>query len=123
MQTMQNTQETNTFQKRPEEKPAPRAQLAYVTPAIDVLQSENEVLILADLPGVKAADLDIEFDKDVLHVVGRREAAGYAYKRSFTLSRDIDPESISAELADGVLKLHLPKHPSRRPRAIQVKTT
>jgi HSP20 family molecular chaperone IbpA len=97
------------------------AQLAWSTPAIDVLESDDELLVHADLPGVKPADLDIEFDKDVLTVVGKREAAGVAYKRSFALSRDLDPENIRAELADGVLTLHLPKHASRRARTIQVK--
>jgi len=123
MQTTPTTQD-NAFQKREQsqEKPA-RPALAYVTPAIDVFQSDTEVLVFADLPGVKSSDLDIEFDKDVLHVVGRREAAGYAYARSFTLSRDINPEAITAELTDGVLRLHLPKHASRRARAIQVKST
>jgi len=112
---------TQATQQQPAEKPVQQKPLPFVTPAIDVLQSENGFLVVADLPGVKQTDLDIQFDKDTLHVVGRREAAGYAYRRSFALSRDIDPDGITAELADGVLTLTLPKHASRRPRAIQVK--
>jgi HSP20 family molecular chaperone IbpA len=123
MQTpMTETQTSQPVEKREQDKTlAAKKALPFVTPAIDVLQSEHGFLILADLPGVKPSDLEVQFDKDTLHVVGRRESAGYAYRRSFTLSRDIDPEGISAELADGVLTLTLPKHASRRPRSIQVK--
>jgi len=122
MQTVpHDTQSQQSVEKREEKAPAQRKALPFVTPAIDVLQSDNGFLILADLPGVKSGDLEIQFDKDTLTVVGRREAAGYAYRRVFTLSRDIDPDGISAELADGVLTLQLPKHASRRARTIQVK--
>jgi len=122
MQTVPTETQTQTYEKRDQEKTAPtKKTLPFVTPAIDVLQSENGFLIVADVPGVKPADLDVQFDKDTLHVVARREQAGFAYRRSFTLSRDIDPEGISAELTDGVLTLTLPKHASRRARTIQVK--
>lgn len=122
MQTVTQESQTQSLDKREQEKTAvQRKALPFVTPAIDVLQSEQGFLVVADLPGVKPADLEVQFDKDTLHVVGRREAAGYAYKRSFTLSRDIDPEGITAELTDGVLTLTLPKHASKRPRTIPVK--
>jgi len=98
-----------------------KAELAFITPPVDVLESDNEILVLADLPGVKSSDLDIQFEKETLTFVGRREAAGIAYERSFVVPRDVDPDGIAAELSDGVLKLHLHKHPSRKAKSIQIK--
>lgn len=96
-------------------------ELTYVAPLVDVLESDAEILLVADVPGVRAADLDIQYEKDTLTVIGKRAEAGIAYKRSFAIPREVDPESIHAELADGVLKLHLGRHPSRRARTITVR--
>jgi len=123
MQTIPTTQMNGYDKNNTRDEKAQAKRYVFVTPAIDVIESDDEILVLADVPGVKAGDLDVQFDKDLLTLVGKREAAGIAYKRTFALSRDVDAERIGAELADGVLTLHLPKLASRKARSIQVKTS
>jgi HSP20 family protein len=124
MQTIPNTNGAREQKDARQDKAvAPLAKLAYMTPPIDVLEGDDEVLVVADVPGIRAQDVDIHFDKDVLTLIGKRESLGIAYKRTFAISRDVDAERINAELSDGVLTLHLPKLASRRARSIHVKTT
>lgn len=123
MQTVPQTQDIKATTPKTTDVPVKTkpSELAYVAPFVDVFESEAEILLVADVPGVKTADLDIQYEKDTLTFVGKRPEAGVAYKRSFSIPREIDPESIHAELADGVLKLHLGRHASRRARQIAVK--
>lgn len=108
------------------EGPAQEKRVTYLTPAVDVLDGEGEVLIVADVPGVKSENLTIRLEKETLSFVGQRTApkggADLAYRRSFTVPREIDVEHIAAELTDGVLTLHLPRHASAKPRQIAVRT-
>ena len=103
------------------------------TPAIDVLEKPDEILVLADLPGVKSGDVDLEFDAGVLTLnanvaVDRddsgktmlREYAVGAFRRSFRIGDGIDFEAIRAEMADGVLTLHLPKREAAKARKVPV---
>jgi|JI10StandDraft_1071094.scaffolds.fasta_scaffold72392_2 HSP20 family protein len=124
MQTVPQNQTPNAAAPTTHDVPVktkPR-ELAYVAPLVDVFESDAEILVVADVPGVKSADLEIQYEKDTLTFVGKRPEAGVAYKRSFSIPREVDPDAIHAELADGVLKLHLGRHASRRARTIAVKT-
>jgi HSP20 family protein len=100
-------------------------------PACDVYENRNEVLVLADLPGVAAEDLRIHLEKGELTLQARRpvpldgrwvgaEYRDIEFRRRFTVPGGIDADRISAELTNGVLYLHLPKSEALRPRQIVV---
>jgi len=104
-----------------------------VTPRVDVLETEHEVLVLADMPGVTPEDVEIRFERGELSIHGRR-AASHAgkefplreyeatnYFRAFGVSETIAAEKIAAELKGGVLTVHLPKVEAVKPRKIQVR--
>lgn len=103
-------------------------------PAVDIFESEREITLLADMPGVKARDLSIDLRESVLTLEGRVEALESSgeidllrefrtgnYFRQFTLSEMIDQSKIEAEIKDGVLRLKLPKVEEAKPRKIAVK--
>jgi len=95
-----------------------------VGPRVDVLETEHEFLVLADLPGVKPDDVDIRFEKGELSVHGRRPASrDYAttnYHRVFTVADTIAADKISADLKVGVLTVRLPKVEAVKPKRIVV---
>jgi HSP20 family molecular chaperone IbpA len=105
------------------------------SPATDIFETENSITVLADMPGVQAADLQIDLRESVLTLTGRvaapesgyesdvlREYRSGTFFRQFTLSERIDQAKIDAKLNDGVLRLELPKVERARPRQIVVKT-
>jgi HSP20 family protein len=104
------------------------------TPAVDIFETEKELTLLADMPGVKSDNLTIGLNKNVLTMSGEveapegeneteviREYDTGKYFREFTLSNEIDQTKIYAMLKDGVLRLTLPKVEAVRPRKIEVK--
>jgi HSP20 family protein len=104
------------------------------TPLVDIFETDREITLLVDMPGVKAKDLGIDLHEDVLTLAGgvdapegkdevdlSREYRTGKYYRQFTLSEVIDQAKIEAELKEGVLKLKLPKVERAKPRKIQVK--
>jgi len=105
------------------------------TPAVDIFETDKEITLLADMPGVKARDLNIDLREDVLTLASDvkspegadevdviREYRTGKYYRQFTLSQVIDQSKIDAELRDGVLRLRLPKVEAATPRKIAVKS-
>lgn len=104
-----------------------------VTPLVDILETEDELLLFADLPGVTQDDVDIRFENGELTLHARRAlAAGNweawllenetgDYFRAFRISEQVDASRIWAELKNGVLTLHLPKVETAKPRKISVK--
>ena len=104
------------------------------TPLVDIFENTRELTLLADVPGVKAKDLNIDLNENVLTLsadveVSERENETFLmreyrtgkYFRQFTLSEVIDQGKIGAELKDGVLKLSLPKVEAAKPRKVAVK--
>lgn len=104
------------------------------TPAVDIFETERELTLLADLPGVAKDDLTIDLDNNQLTIVGEvgapegsgevdilREYRTGRYFRQFTISDAIDQSKIEASLTDGVLRLALPKVQAEKPRRIAVK--
>ena len=104
------------------------------TPAVDIFETDKEITLLADMPGVKAADLNIDLRDDTLTLTGAVapfegpdeediliEYEIGTYSRQFTLSEVIDQGKIDAQLTDGVLRLNLPKVEKATPRQITVK--
>ncbi len=103
------------------------------TPAVDIFETDKEITLLADIPGVKAGELNIDLHENVLTLDGEvqspeganeadviREYDTGKYYRQFTLSQIIDQEKIKAEMKDGVLRLSLPKVQAATPRKITV---
>jgi HSP20 family protein len=103
------------------------------TPRVDILESEDELLLFADLPGVKEDDVDIRFENGELTLHARRQATDVGqgqwlwenvtgdFFRAFRISEEVDASKIWAELKNGVLTLHLPKVEAAKPRKITVK--
>lgn len=107
----------------------------YYRPNVDIQELENELVVRADIPGAKGEQVDVHFEEGTLtihaHVEPRqsreleyllREYGVGDFYRTFQVSEAVDASRISAEYADGVLTLHLPKAEAARPRKIQVRT-
>lgn len=104
-------------------------------PAVDIYESENELTLLADMPGVAMDNIDIDLERDELTIRGSvkmESEPGQAilheytvgdYYRQFSLSGAIDRDKIEASVKDGVLKLVLPKADVLKPRKISVKAS
>ena len=104
------------------------------TPAVDIFETEQELTLLADMPGVNSENLDIDLRDNTLTLTGdvapfegsQEEAILIEYEvgtysRQFSLSEVIDQGKIDAQLTDGVLRLSLPKVEKATPRKITVK--
>jgi HSP20 family protein len=108
-------------------------------PAADLVVTDDEVTVYIDVPGLKPENLDIELTGDVLVVRGERAypypaddqqshqwyrlERGYgAFQRLLQIPKGLDPDAITAEMADGVLTLHIPQPEARKPRRIQIGT-
>jgi len=123
---------SDKLQKYDEKLPETVADRPYKAPFCDVYENENEVLLVADIPGVYKDNLNIHVEKNQLAIEGRvdektdgsmlgHEYNFVDYRRTFTLPTGIDANKIHADLKHGVLTLHLPKAESLRPRQITVK--
>lgn len=89
-----------------------------LTPVADVYESEQEYLVVAELPGVAPEALTVELHNGELTVEGSRE--GIQYRRVFRVPDGTDPNALHAELDRGLLRLHLPKPAEARPRRITI---
>jgi len=107
----------------------------YYRPNVDILEKEDELLVLADMPGATRDKLDIEFEEGMLTIHARveprqpegttfvrREFGVGDFYRTFQVGEAVDAGAISAELSGGVLTLHLPKTEQVRRRKIEVKS-
>jgi HSP20 family molecular chaperone IbpA len=115
------------------EDSAPARQEAALLPPVDVVEDSTGITLYADLPGVPRDKLDVRVDGDQLHIEAElalpvpqgmtpshAEVARARYRRAFTLSKELDPDKVSAELAHGVLRLRIPKAEHAQPRRISV---
>jgi HSP20 family protein len=102
-------------------------------PAVDIFETTNEIVVLADMPGVESKNVDIDLKDNQLTIRGRidpvegeKETSLYSefswgdYFRTFTLSEVINQEKIAAKMDQGVLRLALPKVDKVKPRKIAV---
>jgi HSP20 family protein len=101
-------------------------------PSIDVRSSESEVVFVCDAPGVKQEDLEVTVQNHVLTIKGTRRferkegeqvMLGRAYgsfTKAYSLPEYLDDANLSANLADGVLTIRIPKHAQAKPRKIQI---
>ncbi|MCC6524421.1 MAG: Hsp20/alpha crystallin family protein [Polyangiaceae bacterium] len=109
-------------------KPAvatPELDLVHLSPPVDIYENDNEVLIVADMPGVTPDMTTVRLEPPRLLLEGRppRHAQERAvlYERVFRVSDDIDPNGIAAHIEAGVLSVHLKKSDASKPRRIEVR--
>ena len=107
------------------------------TPAMDLLETDDEFVLRADLPGMSESDVSIELEDNVLTLSGERKAeheekregfyrverASGAFTRSLTLPKGVDPEGVHASFDRGVLEVRIPKPEQRKPRKISISAT
>ena len=113
---------------------AEESNLTPWAPAVDIYETENELVVKADLPDVNPQDLDIRVENNILTIRGERkfeskvhddnylriERAYGSFSRSFSLANSVNAEAIQAEYHNGVLTLSLPKREEAKPKQIKV---
>ena len=103
------------------------SQKKTLTPAVDVFENADELLLVADLPGVTSDHLHVVLDRDHLTIEGTQVGSPGRdetfYKREFTVAQDLDSANVAAEMKNGVLTVHLPKSAKSKPRQIQVRAS
>lgn len=131
--------DTKEIQVKPKQEVAASAEQTkpgvVFTPSVDIFETDRELTLLADLPGVTAENLTIDLRENTLTLTGEVEPFEKAneedilieyeigkYYRQFSLSSLIDQSQIDAKLTDGVLRLSLPKVEEAKPRKIEVRT-
>ena len=127
-------QELQVREKRElEKKQESTAPARTFVPTADIFETEPALTVVLEMPGVDKNNVDVSIEDGVLTVQGRLDFAKYEglqpvyteynighYRRSFSLSQKIEQAKISAELADGVLTLVLPKAEEAKPRRITI---
>jgi HSP20 family protein len=116
------------------ERSGEESSLTSWAPAVDIYETEHELVVKADLPDVDAKDLDIRVENNILTIRGERkfekkvnednylrvERANGAFSRSFSLANTVNSESIKADYQNGVLTLTIPKREEAKPKQIKV---
>ena len=101
---------------------------------MDLVETQDDLLLRADLPGLSESDVKIELEDNVLTISGERKAEheerneGYyrverasgAFQRSLTLPEGVNPEAIKASFDKGVLEVRIPKPEQRKPRKVTI---
>ncbi len=104
------------------------------TPRVDIREEDNRYVVVADIPGVELADIEISTEKNVLTIKGERksetqtdgakltriERSHGSFARSFTLPESVDKDAITASGKNGVLEIAIPKKPQAAPRKIEI---
>jgi len=107
----------------------------FFTPRVDIFETDQELLLFADLPGVKPEDVDLRYERGELILRGKvapPSVRGQAvleefetgdFFRAFQIHETIDASKIAAEHKNGVLTVHLPKQEAVKPKQIQVRAS
>ena len=129
-QTPQNPQAATVAQGTPargDERPA-------LLPPVDVIEDAEGITLLADLPGVAKDQLHLRVERDQLEIEAElqlpaveglqalhAEVTRQVYRRTFTLSKELDAERVTAEMNQGVLRVRIPKAAHAQPRRVEVR--
>jgi HSP20 family protein len=102
-------------------------------PPVDVAETQDRILVRAELPGLRQEDIEIEFENGLLTLRGERklekmegltwhrvERSYGNFSRTFTLPRTVDPERITASYREGVLEIEVPKREEAKPKQIRI---
>ena len=116
-------------------EPARTREEAFDVPPVEIYETEDGVVVLAEMPGVGEAGVDVQVDNDQLTLTGRsscsppkdaavlsEEFASRSYRRVFTLSRDVAREGIKGRMQNGLLRIELPKAEAAKARRIPIQT-
>ncbi len=126
------TEKKGPVEKAGEKSLATRDDALFIAPPVDIFETENALVVVADLPGVSKDEVDIRVEDGILTIKGkagyqpkadilREEFTLHDYYRKFQLSDEVDQDKISAESKNGVLTITLPKAEKSKPRQIKVK--
>jgi HSP20 family protein len=124
----------NTFFEQPGQSDRGNSTSRRWLPAMDLVETADQYLLRADLPGLKEGDVNVQFEDRVLTISGERkyedqgQQQGYyrlergfgSFSRSLTLPPGVDPDSIQAHFAHGVLEISIPKPEQKKPRTVQI---
>ncbi|SRR6266700_2761665 len=116
------------------DRKAGESSLTAWAPAVDIYETEHELVVKADLPEVDPKDLDVRVENNILTIRGERkfekkvnednylrvERAYGSFARSFTLANTVNSDAIKADYQDGVLTLTIPKREEAKPKQIKV---
>jgi HSP20 family protein len=121
---------------------APGLAAPSFVPAADVVVTDDDLTVVMDVPGVKADDLSVELEGDVLTVRGERPLPTSAqgaddggrvwqrlergfgqFERAVRVPQGLDPEAVTASMSDGVMTVHIPMPESRKPRRVEIATS
>ena len=102
-------------------------------PPVDVAETQDRIVVRAEVPGMKQEDIAIEFENGLLTIRGDRKLEKHEgvtwhrveriygnFSRSFTLPRSVDPEKITASYRDGILEVEVPKREEAKPKHIKI---
>ena len=119
----------------PKSAPERTSEWPIIIPRVDIIEREDALYLVADMPGADEETIDINVEKNLLTITGKmakQEFEGFQqvldefdsgdYNRCFSLSNEIDQSGIEATMKDGVLRLFLPKAKEAVPRKIKIKT-
>ena len=124
---------TNQQVTRPNDAAAAAREEPALPPPVDVIEDSTGITLYADLPGVPKDRLSVRVEGETLQidaelvlpvpegmVASHAEVQRKRFRRAFTLSRELDPDKVSAEFSQGVLRLRIPKAEHAQPRRIEV---
>lgn len=108
------------------------SQFPSISPAVDIYENEDEILLYADMPGATKEGISVNIDNGTMVLSGMRkletsgavtweEFSDVQYRRTFSVPQTIDIDKVDAQVKDGVLKLHLPKSEAAKPKRIEIK--
>ena len=119
---------------RPNDAAAAAREEPALLPPVDVIEDSTGITLYADLPGVPKDRLSVRVEGETLQIdaelvlpvpegmqASHAEVQRKRFRRAFTLSRELDPDKVSAEFSQGVLRLRIPKAEHAQPRRIEVK--
>ncbi len=128
--TLQKTDEKkDTELKKSSEET--REKERFLSPAVDIYETEDKLIVLADMPGVDKKDIDVKVDNNILTIKGKskeffrgdliyKEFDLFNYYRQFELNEEVDQNKIKGELKHGVLTITLPKVEKPKPKQITI---
>jgi HSP20 family molecular chaperone IbpA len=107
---------------------------AYFSPRVDIIETDTELLLYADMPGVRSEDIDLRYENGELILRGKTPPVGARgtlifgeydsgdFYRVFHVHETIDASKIDAEFKNGVLTVHLPKQETVQPKQVSIRT-
>ena len=127
----ESTVPVTTESNVPVERERTRPPEHFVAPPVDIYETEEGLVVVADLPGVTDEDLDVRVDNGILTIQANpkhalevepdyREYQLVRFFRQFELPEQVDQQKIAGEMKNGVLKLTLPKAEKAKPRQIKI---